>query len=471
MSSNFIIESEPYHTSLSIIQNFLQQRFKQATAPILRRVKELCALLATGTEMKSAVNSEAYGSRRDCEFSSSSGSRYDTVTGVQRNSHRRTRLQWAASMDNLTNHDQEQSEDDNNEPHMTQLMNAITNVLRWTISTPKGTNCSILKCPPSENRRSYNEFEHLFLNHMRPVQNKITEEEKLQFSQAKTPLNSGRPSEWSQTPHSESSSRCSVKKTQDDFKEVPRYWRDQLKKDPQHESFSDFFKHPKKKAKQAFNSKASEYVTEILFGKLPIAIQNDLSVAGKKETTVDEIKDFFSDGINTNSSWGHNSLRLSMKPIQAPTNAKMNASPEKTPSNGESSAAYASTATRKSTKLSIAGQENGNSLSMIYHTWCPVNNSHNEYKTNGLKRGRIVVINSFVMFVDIRVTQHSHADKEAPTPTPVEVSRTNARTQMRIEAFGKTSNRGTNDSSPSAKWKKPAATPPTPEMKPTNPIL
>ena len=53
----------------------VDERIKQATDPILRRVEELCALLATRTEMESAGNSEATGSRRDREFSSPSCNR------------------------------------------------------------------------------------------------------------------------------------------------------------------------------------------------------------------------------------------------------------------------------------------------------------------------------------------------------------------------------------------------------------
>ena len=41
------------------------ERIKQVSEPILRRVQELCALLASRTEMESAGNSEASGSRRD----------------------------------------------------------------------------------------------------------------------------------------------------------------------------------------------------------------------------------------------------------------------------------------------------------------------------------------------------------------------------------------------------------------------
>ena len=50
---------------------------------------------------------------------------------------------------------------------------------------------------------------------------------------------------------------------------------------------------PQEAAKQAFDLRDKECVNTFLFGKPPDAIQNDLSVAGKRNATVDEIRDFF----------------------------------------------------------------------------------------------------------------------------------------------------------------------------------
>ena len=58
------------------------ERIKQATDPILRRVEELCALLASRTKMESACNYGVSGSRRNCESSSRSHNRYDTDSSV-----------------------------------------------------------------------------------------------------------------------------------------------------------------------------------------------------------------------------------------------------------------------------------------------------------------------------------------------------------------------------------------------------
>ena len=56
----------------------VNERIKQATDLILRRVVELCALLESRTEMESAGNSEVSGSRRNHESFSTSRSGYGT---------------------------------------------------------------------------------------------------------------------------------------------------------------------------------------------------------------------------------------------------------------------------------------------------------------------------------------------------------------------------------------------------------
>ena len=56
---------------------FVDEKIKQATDPILRKVEELCSLLAIRTEMESAGNSEASGSRRNREPHSPSRNWYD----------------------------------------------------------------------------------------------------------------------------------------------------------------------------------------------------------------------------------------------------------------------------------------------------------------------------------------------------------------------------------------------------------
>ena len=62
----------------------VDKRIKQATDPILRRVEELCALIASRTEMESSGNSAASGLRRNRESSSPSRNRYDIPMSIQK---------------------------------------------------------------------------------------------------------------------------------------------------------------------------------------------------------------------------------------------------------------------------------------------------------------------------------------------------------------------------------------------------
>ena len=47
----------------------VDERIKQATDPVVRRVEKLCALLPNGTETEAACNTEVAGSRRNRESS------------------------------------------------------------------------------------------------------------------------------------------------------------------------------------------------------------------------------------------------------------------------------------------------------------------------------------------------------------------------------------------------------------------
>ena len=118
----------------------------------------------------------------------------------------------------------------------------------------------------------------------------------------------------------------------------------------------------------------------------------------------------------------------------------------------------------------IAAQEIENLLRMTHPTRSLMNNGHNVHKPNPHSRNRVTTQSRFVGFVDIRVTQPSCADTETRIRKPKGASRTNARKQMKVEALEKISNSHTRDSSTQIKQQKPAATPPTPEMKPTTPI-
>ena len=77
-------ETEMEHTSdetstEELTLRLVDEKIKQATDPIFRRVKEVCTLLASRTEVESAGNSEASSSRHNHESFSPSRNRYDTT--------------------------------------------------------------------------------------------------------------------------------------------------------------------------------------------------------------------------------------------------------------------------------------------------------------------------------------------------------------------------------------------------------
>ena len=98
------------------------------------------------------------------------------VTGVNR-THRNHRNQF---------HDDEYDEDYEDAPSNTTefaLLNAIQDLPRKL----QKTNTKLLQTHVSNFRGTkdkYNEFEHLLLNHFRPIANKITEEDKIHFFQS-----------------------------------------------------------------------------------------------------------------------------------------------------------------------------------------------------------------------------------------------------------------------------------------------
>ena len=78
----------------------------------------------------------------------------------------------------------------------------------------------------------------------------------------------------------------------EDLKELSRYKWDQARYDPTTETFSDFLKNLKKTAKQAFGDEADKIIKMFLFGKLPVEIQQELTMANKEESSPEEIKTY-----------------------------------------------------------------------------------------------------------------------------------------------------------------------------------
>ena len=73
---------------------------------------------------------------------------------------------------------------------------------------------------------------------------------------------------------------------------MARYKWDQARYDPTTETFSDFLKNLKKTAKQAFGDEADKIIKMFLFGKLPVEIQQELTMANKEESSPEKINTY-----------------------------------------------------------------------------------------------------------------------------------------------------------------------------------
>ena len=146
------------------------------------------------------------------------------------------------------------------------------------------------------NREKYNEFEHLLLNHLRPHQHKLSEEQKLTYFQSL--LRDDAIEFWQSLKMTNQTTLAQVLRyfkkeyAKEDLKEVAKYKFDQMRYDPTTETFNDFLNKFKKVAKQAFGDKSSDLTETFLFAKLPVQMQNELAMAGKHDASMEEIRTF-----------------------------------------------------------------------------------------------------------------------------------------------------------------------------------
>ena len=146
------------------------------------------------------------------------------------------------------------------------------------------------------NRKKYNEFEHLLLNHLRPHQHKLSEEQKLTYFQSL--LRDDAIEFWQSLKMTSKTTLAQVLRyfkkeyAKEDLKEVAKYKFDQMRYNPTAETFNDFLNKYKKVAKQAFGDKSSDITETFLFAKLPVQMQNELAMAGKHDASMEEIRTF-----------------------------------------------------------------------------------------------------------------------------------------------------------------------------------
>ena len=146
------------------------------------------------------------------------------------------------------------------------------------------------------NREKYNKFEHLLVNHLRPHQHKISEEQKLTYFQSL--LRDDAIEFWRSLKMTTQTTLAQVRRyfkkeyAKEDIKEVAKYKFDQMYYAPTAETFNDFLNKFKKVAKQAFGDKSSDITETFLFAKLPVQMQNELAMAGKHDASMEQIRTF-----------------------------------------------------------------------------------------------------------------------------------------------------------------------------------
>ena len=210
------------------------------------------------------------------------------VTGVNR-THRNQRHHFQ----------DEEDEDDYEDAPSNTTESALLNAIQDLPRKLQKTNTKLLQTHVPNFRGSkdkYNEFEHLLLNHFRPIANKITEEDKIHFFQSL--LRDEAIDFWQTITISSTTTLQDVLQlfrkefAKEDMREVARYKWNEAKYDPTTQSFGDFLKDLKKIAKQAYGDEADKCIKMFLFGKLPVDIQQELTMANKEDSSPEEIKTY-----------------------------------------------------------------------------------------------------------------------------------------------------------------------------------
>ena len=203
---------------------------------------------------------------------------FDMVTGVTET--RSTRP--TSSFTNFRRYQYDSDEEGESTPRSNEerLLNAIETIPQRIKSTTTNTKLLQTHVPNFRGQKDkFVEFEHLLLNHLSPLANKITDENKLHFFQSL--LRDEAIEYWQSiqiTPLTTLKDVLDLFRKEfakKDLKEVARYKWDQARYDPTTGTFSDFLKNLKNTAKQAFGDEADKIIKMFLFGKPPVEIQHE----------------------------------------------------------------------------------------------------------------------------------------------------------------------------------------------------
>ena len=211
------------------------------------------------------------------------------VTGVTKNHSTRPPSIFTSNIRGYPDEDTDEEGDSTPRSHEERLLNAIETIPQRIKSS--ATNFKLLQTHVLNFRGQKNkfvEFEHLLPNHLSLLANKVTEDNKLHFFQSL--LRDEAIDYWQSiqiTPVTTLRNELYMFRKEfakEDLKEVARYKWDQARYDPTTETFSDFLKSLKKTAKQAFGNEADKVIKMFLFGKIPVEIQQELTMANKEES-------------------------------------------------------------------------------------------------------------------------------------------------------------------------------------------
>ena len=181
--------------------------------------------------------------------------------------------------------------------HEKRLLNAIETIPHRIKSSTTNNKLVQTHFPNFRGQKdNFVEIAHLLLNHLSPLANKITEENKLHFFQSL--LRDEAIEYWQSIQITPVTTLRDVldmfrkEFAKEDLKEVARYKWDQARYEPTTETFSDFLKSLKKTARQAFGNEADKVIKMFLFAKILVKIQQELIMANKEESSPEEIKTY-----------------------------------------------------------------------------------------------------------------------------------------------------------------------------------
>ena len=202
----------------------------------------------------------------------------DMVTGVTETHSTRPPSVFTSNIRRYADEDSDEEGDSTPRSHKERLLNAIETIPQRIKSSTTDKKLLQTHVPNIRGQKDkFEEFQHLLLNHLSPVANKITEENKLHFFQSL--LRDEAIEYWQSI---QSTPATTLKDVLDlfrkefakkDLKEVARYKWHQARYDPTTETFGDFLKSLKKTAKQAFGDEVDKVIKRFLFGNLPVEIQ------------------------------------------------------------------------------------------------------------------------------------------------------------------------------------------------------